>query len=260
MAAGAIVREPIYQQLNDRLKRLLRGREFRAGDQFLTERQVAERFGVSRITANKAVSNLVSEGLLEFRKGVGTFVREVLDVDLRRLVSFTGKARGAGMRPSTRILEFRTGPAREAPPAVRSALKARRGDALHYMERLRLADGNPVILERRWVAAVHCPRLPRRALDGSLYALWTRRFGLDIAGADQAIRGVLLEGGDARLLRARSGSPGLEVSSTGFLAGGAPLWWERTLYRGDAWEFRNRLGPLRASGPAVGDFIKGGSA
>jgi DNA-binding GntR family transcriptional regulator len=54
------------------LRELLRG----LGERLLTERQICERFGVSRATANKALSNLVSEGVLEFRKGVGTFVRE----------------------------------------------------------------------------------------------------------------------------------------------------------------------------------------
>ncbi len=72
--------------------------------QFLTERQICERFDVSRATANKALSNLVVEGVLEFKKGVGTFVRGgVLDYDLRALVSFTDKASVAGKRPTTRL-------------------------------------------------------------------------------------------------------------------------------------------------------------
>ena len=50
--------------------------EFGPGDQFLTERQVADRFGTTRPTANKALASLVGQGVLEFRRGVGTFVRE----------------------------------------------------------------------------------------------------------------------------------------------------------------------------------------
>ena len=94
-----LVRDPVYQQLNQRLKELL-SRECRPGDQFPTERQIAERFQVSRATANKALASLVSEGLLEFRKGVGTFVsRTTISYDLRTLVSFTEKARAAGKTP-----------------------------------------------------------------------------------------------------------------------------------------------------------------
>lgn len=64
-----------HQQLIAKLRKLLRSRQFVPGTQFLTEREIAERFETSRPTANKALSSLVSEGLLEFRQGAGTFVR-----------------------------------------------------------------------------------------------------------------------------------------------------------------------------------------
>ena len=70
-----LVKTPIYQQLSQQLRDLIRQGEFKANDQFLTERQISDRFGVSRATANKALSNLVSEGILEFKKGIGTFIR-----------------------------------------------------------------------------------------------------------------------------------------------------------------------------------------
>lgn len=250
-----LVREPIYQQLNEALRGLIRGREFKAGERFLTERQIGARFRVSRATANKAVSNLVSEGVLEFRKGVGTFVRGgLMDYDLRSLVSFTGKARLAGRRPSTRVLAFEALPAARAPEAA-ALLGAGKSDVLYSMERLRLADGLPVILERRFVAGARCPGLRRDRVGGSLYELWTKRYGLEIAGAEETIRAASLRGAEARLLGVRPGAAALEVTALGFLRGGEPLWWERTLYRGEAYEFRNRVGPLREAGPAVGALI-----
>lgn len=214
-------------------------RQYGSGDRFLTEREVSARFAVSRATSNKALSTLVAEGLLEFRKGVGTFVRgETLDVDLRSLVSFSDRARAAGKSPSTRVLRLETLPG----PLLR-------------MERLRMIDGLPVILERRDVMTARCPDLDKKDLTGSLYALWTETYGLKLEGADQAIRAVAIEGADARLLEVPSGTAGLLVTATGYVEGGAPLWTERTLYRGDAYEFRNRLGGLRAARPAVGNLI-----
>jgi len=254
--AVAIVKQPIYQQLNEALRGLLGAGEFKTGARFLTERQVSERFEVSRATANKALSNLVSEGILEFKKGIGTFVRGgVLDYDLRSLVSFTGKAAAAGKRPSTRVLAFDPVPASRVPASVAAALRVRPADPLYRVERLRLADGVPVILERRTVAAALCPGLRRADVAGSLYALWTERFHLEIAGADQSIRAAALRGDDARLLRVPSGAAGLVVRSIGWLRDGRPLWWERTLYRGDAYAFRNRLGPIQTARPASGEFL-----
>ncbi len=100
-------KRPVYQQLNQLLRELVRRGDFAPGARFLTERQVVERFAVSRATANKALSNLVAEGTLEFRKGVGTFVRGgALQYDTRALASFTEKAQAAGKTPGTRVLEW----------------------------------------------------------------------------------------------------------------------------------------------------------
>jgi GntR family transcriptional regulator len=221
-----LVRDPMYQQLNQELRRRLRSGAFATGEQFMTERSVSTEFAVSRATANKALSSLVAEGLLEFRKGVGTFVKGgTLDYDLRSLVSFTAKAEAAGRRPSTRI--------------VRSERSASTPPLLH-LERLRLVDGVPVILERREVELSLCPDLDREDLTGSLYALWTGKYGLKIDGADQAIRAVNLEADDALALGVESGSAALQVTSTGRVEGGRRLWTERTLYRGDAYEFHHR--------------------
>ena len=81
-----LVREPVYQQLNNALREMLISGDHKVGDKFLTEREICQRFAVSRTTANKAISNMVSEGVLEFKKGLGTFVRTLpLDYDLRSL-------------------------------------------------------------------------------------------------------------------------------------------------------------------------------
>jgi len=156
-------KQPIYQQLNEELRSLLGSGAFKTGVRFLTEREVSQRFEVSRATANKALSNLVSEGILEFKKGVGTFVRGgVLDYDLRALVSFTGKAAGAGKKPSTRVLTFDRVPGAKIPRAVAASLKVHDTDTVYVVERLRLADGVPVILERRHIVQALCPGLTRQ--------------------------------------------------------------------------------------------------
>ena len=252
--AARPVREPVYQQLNELLRELLRGGEFTPGDQFLTERQVAARFGVSRPTANKILSGLVSEGRLEFRKGIGTFVRgTALDYDIRGLVSFTRKAEEAGRTPSTSVLGFEIAPAAEAPAGVAEKLGVAPDEALIYMQRLRLAGGQPVILEHRWVPRALCPDLTRRDIHASIYTLWIERYGMEIAGADQVIRAVNIRAPEAALLGVRAGTAGFLVAATGFLRDGRALWVEHTTYRGDAYEFHHvRPAPGRLLPLAVG--------
>ncbi len=254
--ARRLVRAPIYQQLNEVLRDLLRGGEFKVGDQFLTERQIGERFDVSRATANKALSNLVAEGVLEFKKGVGTFVRGgILDYDLRSLVSFTEKAIAAGKTPSTKVLHLEATIAKNADVDLADKLHVRPDEVVYYMERLRLSDGKPVILEHRYVVTKFCLDLSEADLSGSLYAMWTETFKLDIVGADQTIRAISILGNEAELLDVEEGAAGFQVTSTGYLSGGVPLWWERTVFRGDAYELHNRLGPVQTARPATGTLL-----
>jgi GntR family transcriptional regulator len=254
--ASLLVKEPIYQQLNSHLRLLVSSGECPVGSQFLTERQICERYGVSRATANKALSNLVSEGLLEFRKGVGTFVRgRSLDYNLRALVSFTDKARAAGKQPSTQILQFETVRAEDVLDDVPQLLQVGPAADLYYIERLRLADGLPVILEKRYVVAEYCPDLTAEDVGGSLYSLWTNRYHLPVEGADESIRAVNTRGADARLLKLRDGAAGMLIRSVGHLTGNRPLWSERTLYRGDSYEFQNRLGAIQPEGYSTGKFL-----
>jgi GntR family transcriptional regulator len=247
-----LVRSPVYQQLHERLRDAL-AREFRRGQQFLTERAISDRFGVSRATANKALASLVSQGWLEFRKGLGTFVRrDAIDYDVRSLVSFTEKARAAGKSPSTTVLAFDRVPFAEVEIDTRTALGLADADDVWRLERLRLADGVPVILERRAIVYRACPGLTRKEVSGSLYAAWTGRHKLDIGGATTVIRAIALDRGDAVHLQVAARSPALEVVSTGFLVDGRALWRERTLYRGDRYEFHTRSGPIAETTPARG--------
>lgn len=247
-----LVRSPVYQQLNERLRRAL-VEEYRCGDRFLTEREIAQRFQVSRTTANKALASLVSEGLLEFRKGLGTFVRRaVIDYDVRSLVSFTEKASAAGKTPRTQLLTFGQLAAAEVDDSVQAALGVEGEAMLWEMQRIRLADNVPVILEHRYVVEALCPKLTRPQAEGSLYRAWTESHGLRIAGADEVIRAVRLTAAESHHLQTTAGSPALEVVSVGLLENDAPLWWERTLYRGDQYEFHSRLGPIQSATPARG--------
>ena len=240
-----MVRDPIYHQLHGVLRGLLEDGHYRPGDRFLTERQIGERFGVSRVTANKALSNLVMAGRLEFRKGVGTFVRGgLLDSDLRSLISFTRRAIQAGKTPSTRVLVYKFVPVEKAGPELAEALQVLPEQELIYMERLRLANEVPVIFEKRWLVADRCPGLRRRHAEGSLYGALEDELKIRIQKVEQRIRAVALKADLARRLEAKIQAAALWVHGTGY--GEAPLWLEDTYYRGDIYEFRNSWGGTSA--------------
>jgi GntR family transcriptional regulator len=246
-----------HQQLIEKLHTLVRTRDFIPGSQFLTEREIAERFKTSRPTANKALSSLVSAGLLEVRRGAGTFVREsVLDYDLERLVSFTDKVRTAGKKPGTKLIEYRKLTAADAPPSVIQSLRIEAVEPLIYMERIRLADGKPVIYERRHVVVKLCRPMTRTDAKSSLYTCWTKKCGLTISGAEEIIHAVNATKAQAAHLQVPVGIACFQIIATGYALGEKPLWYEETLYRADAYEFRNRISGLTTTCAAMGR-IKG---
>lgn len=248
-----LVKEPIYYQLHQALRQVIQERSLAPGEKFLTERQIAQRFGVSRATANKCLAGLVGEGVLEFRKGLGTFVKPApLGYDLNKLISFTHKAQAVGVVPHTRVLRFLQRPAWKLEPALRRELRLDARQSVLDVVRLRLAGSTPVILERRFLVRRFCTDLTRDDLAGSLYEALSRKCRLKIAGAEQTIRAVALAAADARLLKVATATPALSATATAYLDDQTPLWWENTIYRGDVYEFHTRLGGIGDSRPALG--------
>ncbi len=243
MSDRKIVKDPIYQQLNEILRDLIRRGEFVPGAKFLTEREICSRFEVSRATANKALSNLVSEGVLEFRKGVGTFVRGAAEArDFATLNSFSANVAASGKKPSSRVLRFRRIKGSDVEGEAATALRVGDEDEVYSIVRLRLADGVPMILERRYILTRFCPGLTREELAGSLFAQ-LQKYGLRVVGSDEAIQAVIIKGEDARLLELSDEGAGFLVTTVGYLDGDVPLWWERTLHRPDGFELRCRVRP-----------------
>ena len=245
-----------FHDLRDELRSLCGdGGEFGPGDRFLTERETADRFGVSRPTANKALASLVGEGLWEFRRGVGTFVRfDRLDLDLRQMLSFTEHCLASGYEPDSKVTAFRGTTAGRVDTAIMEALAVGPREKLFAMTRVRLADADPVALERRHIVRRFCDDLTRADAKGSLIGLWEDYYELSIAGVDQRLTAVNAKPREATALNAKRGAALIEVNAIGRLSDGRPLWHERTLYRGDAWAFCGRLAGGGFGRPAVAEF------
>lgn len=239
-----INRNPVYLQLSDELRELIRSGRLGEGDRFLTEREVSQRFDVSRTTANKVIAGLVSEGVLNIRKGVGTFVnRTPLTTDMTSLISFTDKARKAGCRPETKVLEFRKADAETDGIMREKSLYI--SNNVYFFRRLRLAGKVPVILERRYLFLNKNYQISEKELEGSLYSLLTDKYGISVSSVDQDIRAVAAAPDAAALLEIDTGSPLLLINASAKDADNMPVWFEETLYRSDMYSFANRMEALQ---------------
>jgi GntR family transcriptional regulator len=236
-SAGA----PRYREVADALQRRILAGELTTHDRLASEREIADAFGLSRMTARQAVELLVRRGTVYRRPGSGTFVSPPRVVHtLQRLAGFSEQMRAQGVAPSARVLDMRRTPRVDA--AARAALELAPDGRAWMVQRVRFGDGEPLVLETFWVPEAVCPDLSRRELaEGSLYDLLRDRYGIDPCTADEAIEPAVLEPEDARHLGARPGAAALIVTRTARDRDGRAVEFARDVYRGDRARFEIAL-------------------
>jgi GntR family transcriptional regulator len=220
---------PLWAQLAEELRQGLSTGEFDA--RFPTEVALAERFGVSRATVREAIRHLRSEGLLEARRGSGTFVvHRHLDAPILGAPGLAQTIAAAGMVESSKVLRLEEGPAGET---AGRALGIAGRKKVQWVERLRYANGEPLALDR---CAFDLDKVQRRAFvlgdfgQGSLYGLLERLCGLRMTGGSERLRVVTCSREDRKLLRPRSGEGVLEVERVTY-SQLRPVEWRRSLVR-----------------------------
>ena len=240
-----LARSPIYQQLHELLKNTIKEGGMKPGDKFLTEREIAQRYNVSRVTANKVLSSWVSEGLLDFRKGVGSFVRSYQPQDnLLALVSFTENVRSAGMKPSSKVLHFGLIDSSELEPAIRERLSIAQWENVYEVKRIRYINNIPMIIECRYIVAKFCYMSSRNRILNIPCSIFSPNvWGLTIVRSEETIEAVVLSEEEVTLLGNPEKMAGFLVTTMGYLSGDRPLWWEKAVHRPDAFVYRCRVRP-----------------
>jgi GntR family transcriptional regulator len=223
---------PLHHQVYLDLSAALDAGEFAPGDRLPPERELAARYGCSLITVRRALSELVREQRLERTRGRGTFVLHPrVELDFGGSQSFASEMQSRGRDPETRVVAARPESAGEA---VAAALGLESGSPTLYLERLRLADGEPLLLEQVHLPAERFPGLLASDLEhNSLYELLTERYGARIVRAREAIEPVLLRRREAELLDQPAGRPALLVEGTAYTADDVPVEFARSFVRGD---------------------------
>jgi GntR family transcriptional regulator len=180
---------PAHKRIRDDLVAEIESGVLGERDRIPGEVDLAARYGVTRMTVRQALNNLVHDGLLVRRRGVGTFVAEnaARRRNMSRLTGFTEDMRSSGRTVETRMLAQRIIP---AAADVAEALELSPGVHVTHVGRLRVVDGTPVIVQHSWVPYDLCPDLWGEPLaDDSLYAT-LRAYGIVLRRADQRIAAV----------------------------------------------------------------------
>jgi GntR family transcriptional regulator len=241
---------PLHHQVYLDLISALEKGELKPGDRLPPERELAKRYGCSLITVRRALTELAREQRIERTRGRGTFVLHPrLELDFGGNQSFTDEMQMRGLDPATRLVEARSESAGES---VAIALDLEIGSPTLYLERLRLAGGEPLLLEQVHLPAERFPGLLASDLEhNSLYDVMTERYGVRIVRAREAIEPVLLRAREAHLLDEASGRPALLIEGIAFAADGRPVEFARSYVRGDRTRYFVERVVVRAQAPAA---------
>jgi GntR family transcriptional regulator len=228
-------RAPLYQQLKRALRDAIEDNRLAEEDALPPERELAEEFGISRITVRKALDALVVEGLLTRRQGAGTFVatrgETRVEKNFSKLSSFSEDMLSRGRKPESVWLSRSAG---TVTPEESLTLGLSPGSRVYRFNRIRYADGEPMALEYSTVAGFCLPS--EAAVGESLYEALSLS-NMRPVRALQRLRAILFTGERAKLLGIDDGAPGLLIERRSFLKDGRPVEVTKSYYRGDAYDF-----------------------
>ncbi len=230
---------PLYHQLKQALLAPVREGHWREGDPIPAERELCEKYGVSRITVRRAIDMLVHEGHLVAYQGKGTFVaRPKLQRRLSQLRSFSEEMLAEGHQPGSVLLSLRH---EKAIGDVAASLGVDEETWLWVVERLRLADGEPTgISTAHLILPEHIHLTPvDLERNESLWA-FLRAKGLSFAASEDTIQAVSANEREAKLLQVPVGSPLLLVEGVVYSEQGLPVEYHKMVNRGDRYKYSVR--------------------
>jgi GntR family transcriptional regulator len=203
-----------------------------------SERELAERYGLARMTVRNEIERLTAEGSVYRLHGRGTFVAEPRIAQAGALTSFTEDMLARGHAPGSTVISSEVV---AADGFLAAALELKAGDACFRLDRVRTADGRPMAIEQ-----VH---LPLERFDGidrvdfagaSLFEVLADAFEVALGEAEQRIVAVAIEARDAPLLGVPEGAPGLRFQTVTRDREGVPVLYAVSLYPGDRYEIALR--------------------
>lgn len=229
------LRSPMYFRIQQAILEQIQAGRLLPGVQLPSEAELARQYQVSRITAKRALDELVRQGCVFRQQGRGTFVAHARIRDISGFRSFSEDIRARGFSPSSQVLEFLEF---EPAAAIRARLHLSEGEHAFLLKRLRLADQEPVAVESATLPCRICPGLLQDDLArGSLYNLLAEKYNRLPTWADAEIEACLPSKEQARLLDLKAGTPVLVAHRVTYAADYTAIETVDSVYRADRFTF-----------------------
>lgn len=239
-------RLPLYAQVEDALADRISSGALPVGTQLPSEEELIREFAVSRTTIRTTIQNLVRQGLVEIRRGRGTFVASPrMTQELTELTGFVEDMRVLGRIPTARVVS------RDIVPAdrlVADKLAIAVGTPVVQIRRIRLSDGVPLSFDETYLPE----DVGRKIMTDDLatepiFTLLEERYDTPLVEAEYELEATAADPVIAAALEIPAGSPIFLIERTSYTLGHRPVDYERLHYRGDHIRFKTRLARRRAS-------------
>jgi GntR family transcriptional regulator len=228
---------PYYEQITAQLRKAIKTNQLRTGGSFWSERELAEKLGVSKLPIKRAYERLRAEGLLVTSRGKRPVIGRGGDPwSVQGLWSFTEEVRRRGLTSTTRLLAIAC---QDPDPEVASALQLPAGDQVYNVKRLRLVEGDPVALETTNLPAKLFPKLETHDLERqSLYSIIEGVYGRGLDRGEERIGAVAAEREEAHLLGIGVRYPLVTAQRVVYDKSGIPVEFGLSLFRADRYVAR----------------------
>jgi GntR family transcriptional regulator len=226
----SITSVPAYQRIQLAIRKRIEAGHLRVGDVVASERDLAKLHQVSLMTARHALASLERDGVVERRRGIGTFVAAP-KIHFNKLTSYTEQMAGRGMTAGSKIL-FAKVMSNEQEAAARLSLPPTAN--VVKLERLRHAGGEPFALETCYLSATEFPGLLDAPLGrDSLFATLERDYKTEIGYADEEVDATAADQRSAELLNVPKRDPVLRIRQVIYSTKGKAIIYVLGFYRSD---------------------------
>jgi len=224
---------PVYVRIRETLRDQITGGLLKRGEQLPPEHELAAKFSVSRMTIRESIEDLVNEGLLYRRHGVGTFVAfPHLQRDHTRLTSFFDKAEEEGVVVRAELLSLEV---MEAKPPISQALDLPDGSRVIRIKTLRYANNVPITVHEAYVPHKLFAGIVNENLEAQ--HLWTlfEKCGYKVKRAVQRLEAREADKELAKLMKIKHGAAILFKERTVYADDGTPVEFTYCYNRGDVY-------------------------
>ena len=237
---------PLYIQIFQLLREAINRGDYKTGEKLPSEKELGEKFGISRITATAALDELVKERLAYRQRGRGTFVAKAFIGDFSFFSSFTEDMLARGLRPGSHLISLKT----EVPDQTTvEKLKMSIVEPYYCLSRVRLANDEPVVIQRAYLPSNRYPALEQQDFEKHyLYEIVRKIYGYKLMWAEAIVEAGTANAEQAAYLQVKNGFPVLTIWHLTLDEQYKPLEFVHSVYRADRFSFSTGRNPLRNFG------------